>query len=259
MSDAAPTSTRRLAGYGTVVPFDTRRHAGLGLATGAAHGWCAQLNAVPLAAAEFFRAALDYPIAFARDADGRPAALAVLGLRAGENLFVDGDGRWHAHRYVPAYVRRHPFCTADARGADGVPRRIICVEEGHLRADAPAPLVDTDGRTTAAWEPIRQLLDSMETAWQQTQALVAELERCELLAPFDALAVPRQGARMQLRGLLRIDEPRLGRLPAGTLHALQAGGQLRAIYAQLLSLENFGRLLELAQDRERERMRNDGR
>src|SRR5581483_9315510 len=118
-------------GYGPIVPLDKTRHAGLGIKPGLDHGWARGLNAVFVGAAEMPRAALDYPLAFVRDhATGEFVSVAILGLRAGENLFVDAHGRWRSHAYVPGYVRRYPFCLADIPSAAGhEARHLICVQE----------------------------------------------------------------------------------------------------------------------------------
>ncbi|NGY04614.1 SapC family protein [Solimonas terrae] len=229
------------------VPFDAKRHAGLGLSTAQGHRWCARRNAVPLSTSEFLRAALHYPIVYVRDADDRYVPMAVLGLRDSENLFVDDKGAWAPEHYVPAYVRRHPFSLADVNGAEAASRRLICVDETRLSAEARPALIDGDGRTTAAWEPIRQLLEAFDQDWQQTLDLGRRLHELGLLVPFDALAVPRHGDRTQLQGLYRIEEARLATLAADALRTLLGTGELRAFYAHLLSLENFGRLLDRMQ------------
>ena len=236
-------------GYGPVVPLDRQRHAGLGRRADAPYAWCANLNAVYLSAPEFGRAALDYPIAFAREArTGEYQPVAVLGLRSGENLFVDARGNWRADVYVPAYCRRYPFCIAEIPGEDAVSgaRRLVCVNESALSSDTPQPLFGTSGEPTPAWAPVQQLIESLEGARMQTRVLARRMEALDLLVPFDALALPRQGPCMRLQGMFRIDEQRLERIPGRDLRTLMRKGELRAVYAHLLSLENFGRLLERA-------------
>ena len=56
---------------------------------------------------EFRQLQAQYPIVFHRDAEGQFQPLALLGLRMGENLFLDG-ARWDAP-YVPLAIQRQPF------------------------------------------------------------------------------------------------------------------------------------------------------
>lgn len=236
-------------GYGPIVPLDRTRHAGMGLSSEAPYRWCAAIGAAYLSAAEFGRAALDYPIAFARaPQDGEFQPVAVLGLRSRQNLFVDDQGRWRGERYIPAYCRRYPFCIADIPGEDAVvgARRLVCVNETALIPDSPRPLFDRQGQPTRAWQAIQQRVEMLEGARMQTRVLARRLEALDLLCPFDALAVPRKGPGLRLQGLLRVDEERLQKLQARELRTLLRKGELRAIYAHLLSLENFARLLDLA-------------
>jgi hypothetical protein len=236
-------------GYSALQPLDRIRHAGMGLRdTGQA--WCAHLNAVYLSVSEFGRAALDYPIAFARvpgdDHEFQP--IAVLGLRARQNLFVGADGRWREGSYVPAYCRRYPFCVAEIPGEDAVSgaRRLICVDERGLQPATPRPLFDVTGAPTAAWAPIQQLIEQLEAARMQSRVLARRLDALQLLRPFEALALPRRGAQTRLQGLHRVDEEKLRELGTRELRSMMRKNELRAIYAHLLSLENFARLLDLA-------------
>ena len=237
-------------GYGTIVPLDKQRHAGLGLRAGSGFGWCAQLNAVFIGAAEMSRAALDYPLAFLREpGSGEFVPAAVLGLRQNQNLFVERDGRWREGSYVPAYFRRYPFCLVDIPSRDGhEAQHMVCVQEDQL-APGTSPLFDAQGEPTAAWKPLMQLLEAIEGARQQTRVLGKRLEALELLTPFEALAVPKAGGgqQMRLQGLHRVDEQKLQAIPGRDLRRLMKRGELRAVYAHLVSLENFGRLLDLAQ------------
>lgn len=236
-------------GYGRLVPLDRKQHAGMGLGADPGYGWCRELNAVFINAAEFGKVVLDFPIAFIREPrSGEFVPMAVFGLKARQNLFVDAAGRWRPHTYIPAYCRRHPFCIAELPSANGeAAQRLICVEAGALTPESPRPLFDADGAPTKAWEPILKLLEALEGARQQTRVLTRRLEALDLLVPFDALALPKAGERMRLEGLYRVDEARLAEAPTKYLKTMATKGELRAIYAHLLSLENFGRLLDYAQ------------
>ena len=237
-------------GYGKLVPLDRQRHGSLGLPDGNDHRWCAGLNAVHVSAAEFAKAAADYPIAFVRDEDsGEYAPVAVLGLRSRQNLFVDAQGRWQPHRYLPAAVRRFPFCIAELPQPKGPPQRLVCVEEARL-ARGGTPLFNADGSPSPAWQQTQRLLEAIEGARLQTRVLSRRVEALGLLTPFDALALPKQGQRMRLQGLFRVDEERLQAVPGRDLRLMMRKQELRAIYAHLLSLENFARLMDYALERD---------
>ncbi len=238
-------------GYRSLSAFDRHQHAGLSILPDRNQAWCGKLNSVFLNAVELPKACADYPIAFVRDANnGEYLPVALLGLRAQENLFVDGKGQWKAGTYIPAYVRRHPFCIAEVPATDGTaPQRLICVQQDQL-APSATPYFDARGEATAAWKPVQDLIEAMESARQQTRAFTRRLEAFGLFTPFDALALPRGGGQqMRLQGMHRVDEDKLNALGAREQKMLMRKGELRAVYAHLLSLENFARLLDMTQTR----------
>lgn len=238
-------------GYSSLIALDRHQHAGLSVRPDHNQAWSSKLNSVFLNAVELAKACADYPIAFVREASSDEyLPVALLGLRAQENLFVDGKGRWKPGTYVPAYVRRHPFCIAVVPVAEGAePRNLICVQPDQL-APSATPYFNAKGEARAEWKPMQDLIEAMENARQQTRAFSRRLEAFGLFTPFDALALPHNGGQqMRLQGLHRVDEDRLNALGAREQKLLMRKGELRAVYAHLLSLENFGRLLDMMQSR----------
>jgi len=72
-----------------------------------------RLHAMPISLAEFGPASRDYPIVFVSADEGKTFnSVAVLGLQSMQNLFILTDGTWDRRVYLPAYVRRYPFCMA---------------------------------------------------------------------------------------------------------------------------------------------------
>jgi hypothetical protein len=233
-------------GYGPVVPFDKHSHGRLGLLPERRYAWCARLNNVFINIVEFARAATEYPIAFVREQSSHEfVPVAILGLRDRENLFVDADGGWRWPAYVPAYCRRHPFCVAQVTdGAEPKSRKLICVQPDQLSPDG-APLFDARSSPTTEWDAVQRLIETMESARQATRVLCKRLEALELLVPFDAVASAPGRQTLHLQGMYRVDEQKLATLPMRNLKTLLNKGELRAVYAHLISLENFARLLDL--------------
>ncbi len=238
-------------GYSSLIPLDRHQHAGLSIVPQRNQAWCGKLGSVFLSAVELAKDCADYPIAFVRETNsGEYLPVALLGLRAQENLFVDGKGQWKPGTYIPADVRRFPFCIAEVPATDGSePQRLICVQRDQL-APSATPYFDAGGEATAAWKPVQDLIEAVESARQQTRTFTRRLEAFGLFTPFDALALPSSGGQqMRLQGLHRVDEDRLNALGAREQKLLMRKGELRAVYAHLLSLENFARLLDMTQIR----------
>lgn len=203
------------------------------------------LTALPLSYTEFGAACRDYPIAFVSGDGGRSfVAMALLGLENQQNLFLTDDGTWDASVYLPAYVRRYPFCmtrvTVDGREQ---PERIACVEKRAIN-DKGEALYDAKGEPLPVWEELRKLLFEYEADLVRSEEMCRTLGELLLLETFTMQAVPNEGAPLAMTGMYRVAEQKLGGLAGDRLQALTQKGILARIYAHLISLNNFGRLLD---------------
>jgi len=214
--------------------------------TGDVPAFARALNAIPLSLAEFAPAMREYPIVFTSGDAGKTfTPVAVLGLSAGENLFLEGES-WAPKAYVPAYARRYPFCMAQVRVNDAVQEnRLICVERGFLD-DAGEGLFDEAGKALPRWEQIQRLLSEFEADLERTREACAILSDYALLEPFSMQATPKEGAggAVQLTGMHRVAEAKLNELNASQLKNLMRKGVLARAYLHLVSLDSFARLLE---------------
>src|SRR6185436_14251926 len=132
-------------GYTEVVPFLKTQKVRL-LGPGQVPPFVQQGNAVPISHTEFQPIARHYPIVFTSGDAGKSfAAVAVLGLGQGENLFY-ADGKWASGSYIPAYARRYPFCMARVNVNKVEQKdRLICVEKSMLD-DAGESMFDKEGK-----------------------------------------------------------------------------------------------------------------
>ena len=234
-------------GYREVVPFLKTQKVRL-LKQDEVPAFVQRGNAVPISHTEFQLAAREYPIVFTSGDGGKSfAAVAVLGVAAGENLFFDGS-RWEPRLYVPAYARRYPFCMAKVN-VDQVEQknRLICVEKSSLDAEAGEALFDAQGKPSERWASLERLLSEYEADLERSREMCALLADYGLLEPFTMQATlnkDKGGGAMQLSGMHRVAEKNLENLNAAQLKNLMRKGIFARIYMHLLSLENFARLLE---------------
>ena len=233
-------------GYRDITPF-LKTHAVRLPGAADLPGFTRSLNAIPVSFAEFGVAARDYPLVFASGDEGKTfAPLAVLGLSAGENLFLESDG-WSVRSYVPAYVRRYPFCMARVT-LDSVEQqdRLICVEKEFIAADGEdgEAMFDAQSNALPRWTEIQKLLNEYEADLERTGEMCGIFADYGLLEPFTMQATLAGGAPMNLTGMHRINESKLEFLTAEQLRNLVRKGLFARIYAHLLSLDNFGRLLD---------------
>ena len=228
-------------GYNEIVPMQKGQKVRLP-GPGEIPEFCRKTNAVPISFSEFAVACRDYPLTFIPGEGGRTfSPVAVLGVTGGENLFLR-EGRWDRAVYYPAYLRRYPFCMArvtlnSVEQAD----RLICVEEAFL-SDAGELMFDDAGAPLARWLPIEKLLREYETDIERAREMCAILSDYALLEPF-TLQASLMGGTMSFGGMFRVDEKRLESLNAAQHKTLIRKGIMGRIYAHLMSLDNFARLI----------------
>lgn len=202
------------------------------------------MNPMPVTFTEFPLASRDYPLVFISGDDGLSfTPMLVTGLGAGQNLFNMPDNTWDRSAYLPGYVRRYPFCMTRVM-VDGneAPERVACVEKRAIndRGDA---LFDEQGVATADWDQRQKLLFEYEADLARTAEMCGRLLQLGLLEPFTMQATPDQGEPIHLTGMFRVAENKLGTLDGAVLQDLAQKGILGRIYAHLMSLDNFQRLL----------------
>ena len=231
-------------GYKEVVPFLKTQKLRLP-AAGELPEFVQRGNAVPISLSEFRPVAHEYPIVFTSGDNGKSyAAVAVLGMTAGENLYC-ADGAWARDKYLPAYVRRYPFCMARVT-VNKVERkdRLICVEKSCID-EGGAAMFDADGNPQGRWKDIERLLTEYEADLERSREMCTILADYGLLEGFTMQAtLEKGGAAMQITGMHRVAEKSLEGLNAAQLKNLMRKGLLARIYVHLLSLDNFKHLLE---------------
>lgn len=246
MTEKLPTPP----GYKELVPLERETLQGKSRPEKGTAAFARELNSIFITLPEFFQGAKNYPVAFGRDQrTGAYLPLAITGLNEAHNLFVDDSGDWTAGEYVPAWVRRWPFFAVQVRNEEdkgkSEPQSLIAVDPAGLVA-SDKPYFDSSGEPTAAWETMQKFIQEFEGAREQTVAFCKQMQELDLFEPFTARAMRREGGDMQLGGMYRIKEDKLNALPDKTVKQLMKKGRLSRIYAHLMSLDNFQRLLDIA-------------
>ena len=232
-------------GYKEIVPLNRSQKVRL-LRAGEMPGFARDLNAIPISYTEFALVAREYPIVFTATAGSKAfAPVAVLGMSAGENLY-NHNGAWAGGVYVPAYARRFPFCMAKVT-LDKVEQqnRLICVEKSHIDESTGEGLFDDKGQAVEKWKEIERLLTEYEVDLERSREMCGILADYGLLEPFTMQAkLNKGGDPLALTGMHRVAEAKIEHLNASQLKNLVKKGVLSRVYAHLLSLDNFARLLD---------------
>jgi len=190
---------------------------------------------------EFARAASVYPIVFLEDKEKdefRPVVL--LGLEAGENIFVAEDGSWNAS-YVPAIIRRYPF--ALARLGEDEDQFTVCLDEksDFVSAEEGQPLFDEQGEPTEVVENVKRYLSEMQQMEMFTQAFCHFLAEHNLFNPLNMQV--RQGETMRnVTGCYVVNEERIYNLSDKLFLEIRDKRYLAPMFSHLTSLAQIERL-----------------
>jgi hypothetical protein len=88
-----------------VVPVNKERHAGKKVRMSNDFGFASKFHVAYITLHEFARAASIYPVVFLEDqANDEFRPVVLMGLDAGENLFVNAQGEWSAARGLDRWV-----------------------------------------------------------------------------------------------------------------------------------------------------------
>jgi hypothetical protein len=234
--------------YKKVVALNPSLHRNLKLAaTEADFGFAGGTTAVLLAGVEFAEASHEYPIVFVRGQDERMRPVVLLGVRHGENLFVDEQGRWDA-RYVPAFVRRYPFVMADG-GENG--QLVVCIDEScpALNTDRGDLLINAEGKLEPRMNEVMQFMQTFQQEFDGTELIMKQLDELGLFVQQDARFNTSNGETFQLNQFYLIDEAKFGQVADDSLPQLFRSGALRLIYLHMASMSNMRKLLDRVSSR----------
>jgi len=187
------------------------------------------------------------PIIFVGD---EKLPIAVMGLNAGENMFVRDDGMFEPGVYIPAYVRRYPFVFAND---DQNQQMVLCVDRGadFIVEGGDMPFFE-NGQPSEYVKNCMEFCNSFEVERQRTMSFVQVLKDLDLFELKTATFQPppaQDGSVAEPQTIAEyfgVSEEKLNKLPPEKYIELRDNGALAQIYAHLLSLVGWDRLISLA-------------
>ncbi len=234
--------------YSKPEPLSADLHKGLGVKRmDGPFKFAKEGHAIPLTVTEFGVTALSSPIIFVGE-DKIP--LAVMGLNAGENMFLAKEGLFEAGVYVPAYIRRYPFVFANDAAAG---QMILCIDRAaeFIVEGGDMPFFEADGKPSEYTQNCINFCNEYEGERQRTQSFVDLLKELDLFESKRANFTPANpdgtaGEPQLVAEYFGVSEEKLNALPIEKYTELRDNGALAQIYAHLVSLAGWDRLIALA-------------
>jgi len=209
--------------------------------------FAAKANSIPIVAEEFLDCAGAYPIVFTQGP--QPSAVAVVGLRDNENLFLDLKGRWIPGFPIPAYVRRYPFIFLEVPNED---RLTLCVDRAAPNVveggNEGQPLFEK-GEASSFAKATLAFCEAFQKQLLATRSFGEELAARDLLLPRNVDLADRKGRRYTMGGFQVVNEEKFRALPDETILDWHKRGLMTAILAHFISLRRWPLLIERLQTR----------
>lgn len=224
--------------YKNVAPLNKQRHANWAVKGTDSFQYSESINSVPLTAVEFPLAAKEYAIVFAKSHDGI-MPIAVLGVRNGQNVFVDADGAWQG-TYIPAFIRRYPFIFSTA---DEGKTLTLCLDEDYSGCgeglEGGERLFKDDGENSEYLDKVVTFLKEYQGHLDRTRNFCKRLDELGLFEPMGAQFKTPDGEDGTLSGFLAVKREKLKELPPEKLAELAKTDELEMIYLHLHSMQNI--------------------
>ncbi|MGE3302858.1 MAG: SapC family protein [Hyphomonadaceae bacterium] len=202
-------------------------------------------HVVPITVNEFGVAAGSYPVIFAGE---QKTPLAVMGARPGENVFISPDGEIDPEVYMPAFVRRYPFVFATDQENQ---RLLVCI-------DRAAPMIgeNPDVPFFIGDEPSEYTQNAIEFCREfeghrmATDTFIKTMIEMDLFEEKQVAINSRDDKGVEtpvkVADYFAISEEKLGAMPPEAWLRLRDLNMLGAIYAHLISLLKWPKVIQRA-------------
>lgn len=248
---SAPAADPQLSGqvlfYRQPEPLSIERHRTLGVKrVDRPFQFLGESHVVPITVNEFGVASGSYPLIFAGP---QKSPLAVMGARAGDNVFVGLNGDVDPEAYLPAFVRRYPFVFA---GDDSGERLLVCIDRAaSMIGENPDVAFFEGDQPTQYTQDAIEFCKEFERHRRATDEFVRVLVEMDLFEEKSVALTPRnpdgsEGQPQKIADYFAVSEEKLNALTADQFIRLRDQGVLGPIYAHLVSLLSWPKIIQRA-------------
>ena len=199
---------------------------------------------VPVHAAEFAQAASSLPVVIVKDPDSeRFRSVAMLGLEAGENLFLQ-DEKWTALS-MPQSISMVPFSLGIDPDKENTLTACIDLDSEFIGEDKDLALFEDDGKESEVLTNVQQALGRLYDNERMTENFIKELQENDLLQELELNIALSTGEKKKLVGIFTINEEKIKNLSDDKVLDFHKRGLFVPIYSMLGSLTQVNHLVQL--------------
>lgn len=196
---------------------------------------------LPVAHAEIADAGRVFPLLFLK-AGEEFLMIAMMGLKEGQNLFVNNLGRWKERTYMPLLLRAYPFAVTRLENNANA----IVYDKAYkgFNTQEGTRIFNDKGELSELGSGINEFIGKTFSAFEATKAPLKIIADMGLMKPLQIdIAVGEEKVRIQ--GVYQVDMPKLDTLSDQQLLTLAKNGALHMIYTHSNSLTNIQVLADM--------------
>ena len=238
---------KQLMIYEKIQPLSSELHRNYAVQVDS-YKFAEHLISVPILANEIPFAANDFPIVFsATGVEGEYIPLAMMGLKSGENLLIDEQGKFTT-RYVPGFLRRYPFVLSGDKTNDSM---ALCIDDEsscvYKDGKKGNRLFDDAGQQTAYLKEVLEFLKDYHLRAEMTQTFCKRLHELDLLEPMQANITfnGHSDSNINLTGFFAVKREKLKAISDVDALDLFKKDGLELIYSHLQSMSNLNDLIKI--------------
>lgn len=227
-----------------IVPIKKEQHQNLKLANTRNISYIAGQHIIPVSATEYAQSSASFPIVLVKNPDSeRFRSVAMLGLEAGENLFLQ-DEKWLALS-MPQSISMVPFSLGIDPEKENTLTACVDMDSEFIGEDKDLALFEEDGKESETLTNIQQSLGRLFDNERMTETFIKELQENDLLQELELNIALSTGEKKKLVGIFTINEDKVKSLSDDKVLDFHKRGLFVPIYSMLSSLTQVNHLVQL--------------
>ena len=235
---------KQLLIYENIQPLSSETHRDWSVAV-ESYQFVSGIISAPLVSSEVIPASQEFPIVFSKVGEDY-VPLAMMGLREGENLLINAEGRMTT-RYIPGFFRRYPFMVGSGENEENMLVGIDVDSSAIIKDGSKGQKLFTeDGQQTPFLIEVIEFVKDYQFRADIAKVFCGRLKELELLEPMTAnINIGGDtGTNLNLRGFYVVSKEKLKALSDEAILDLFKKDGLELIYAHLNSLGHINTLIQ---------------
>jgi hypothetical protein len=226
------------------VPVRKEQHQKLKISNTRNISHVAGQHIIPVAAAEYAQSSASFPLVLVKNPDSdRFRSVAMLGLEAGENLFLKDD-KWSGLS-MPQSISMVPFSLGLDPEKENTLTACIDLDSEFVGEDKDLALFEDDGKESEVLTNVQQALGRLYDNERLTESFIKELQENDLLQEIELNITLASGEKKKLVGVHTINEEKIKNLSDDKVLDFHKRGLFVPMYSMLGSLAQVNNLVKL--------------